>query len=39
MKPFELPHLAVGSPTQISVAGVLQIHTGNLLEAMRRVEA
>src|SRR6266481_5607971 len=39
MKLFELPHLAVGSPTQISVAGVLQIHTGNLLEAMRRVEA
>ena len=39
MKPFELPHLAVGSPTQISVAGVLQIHAGNLLEAMRRVEA
>src|ERR1700716_2394524 len=39
MKLFELPHLAIGSPTQIAVAGVLQIHAGNLLEAMRRVEA
>jgi hypothetical protein len=38
MELFQLPHLAIGSPTQISVAGVLQIHTGNLLEAMRRVE-
>src|SRR5260221_14374444 len=39
MKLFELPHLAIGSPTQIAVAGVLQIHAGNLLEAPRRVEA
>ena len=39
MKLFELPHLAIGSPTQIAVARVLQIHTGNLLEATRRVEA
>ncbi len=35
----ELPHLAVGSPTQIAVASVLQIHAGNLLETTRRVEA
>ena len=35
----ELPHLAVGAPTQIAVAGVLQIHTGDLLESTRRVEA
>ena len=39
MKLFELPHLAIGSPAQIAVAGVLQIHAGNLLEATRRVEA
>jgi hypothetical protein len=39
IKLFELPHLAIGAPTQISVAGVLQIHAGNLLEAMRRIEA
>src|SRR3979411_1896770 len=39
MKLFELPHLAIGSPTQIAVAGVLQIHAGNLLEATRRIEA
>src|ERR1700736_3934477 len=39
MKLFELPHLAMGSPTQIAVAGVLQIHPGDLLEATRRVEA
>src|SRR6267154_5251609 len=39
MKLFELPHLAISSPTQIAVAGVLQIHTGNLLEATRRIEA
>ena len=35
----ELPHLAIGSPAQIAVAGVPQIHMGNLLEATRRVEA
>src|ERR1700730_3545971 len=39
MKLFELPHLAISSPTQIAVAGVLQIHTGDLLEATRRIEA
>src|SRR6266404_1879264 len=39
MKLFELPHLAIGSPTKIAVAGVLQIHTANLLEATRRIEA
>ena len=36
---FELPRLAIGSPTQIAVACVLQIRTGNLLEATRRIEA
>ena len=36
---IELPHLAVGAPTQIAVAGVLHIHTGNLLETARLVEA
>src|SRR6266436_3900667 len=39
MKLFELPDLAIGSPTQIAVAGILQIRTGNLLEATRRIEA
>jgi hypothetical protein len=39
MKLFELAHLAIGSPTQIAGAGVLQIHTGDLLEATCRVEA
>src|ERR1700694_4285391 len=39
MELFELPYLPIGSPTQIAVAGVLQIHTGDLLEATRRVEA
>ena len=39
MKPFELPHLAFSSPTQIAVAGVLQIHAANLLETARCVEA
>src|SRR5260370_8977642 len=36
---LELPHVAIGSPAKIAVAGVLQIHTGDLLEATRRVEA
>src|SRR6267142_3913259 len=39
MELFELPHLAIGSPAQIAVAGVLQIQAGNLLEATRRIEA
>src|SRR3979409_480054 len=39
MQLFGCPPLATGSPTQIAVAGVLQIHTGNLLEAARRIEA
>src|SRR5882757_4314608 len=39
MKLFELPNLPIGSPTQIAVAGVLQIHSADLLEATRRVEA
>src|ERR1700738_5526150 len=39
MKLLELPYFAIGSPAQIAVAGVLQIHAGNLLEAARRVEA
>src|SRR4029077_6400684 len=34
----ELPHLAMGSPTQIAIAAVPQIHTGNLLETARRIE-
>src|SRR6202521_3015090 len=38
MKLFELPHLAICSPTQIAVAGVLQIRTGDLLEATRRIK-
>src|SRR3984957_13076441 len=39
MKLFELPHLAIGSPTQIVVTGVLQIHAGNLLETAGCVKA
>ena len=35
----ELPHLALGAPAQIAVAGVPPIHAGDLLEAARRVEA
>src|SRR5258708_27298304 len=35
----ELPHLAISSPAQIAVAGVLQIHPGNLLETTRGIEA
>ena len=34
-----MPHLALGAPTQIAVAGVPQIGLGNRLEATRRVEA
>ena len=36
---IELPHLAIGAPTQIAVAGVPQIGLGDRLEATRRVEA
>src|SRR5271165_4589432 len=36
---LELQHLPIGSPTQVTVAGVLQIHTCNLLETTRLVEA
>src|SRR6202043_4111717 len=39
IKPIKLPHLAIGSPAEIAVAGILQIHAGNLLEATRRIEA
>src|SRR5580658_5629356 len=39
MKLLELPHLAIGSPPQIAVAGVLQIHAGDLLESARGIEA
>src|SRR5258705_13144582 len=39
MKQFELPHLAISSPAQIAVAGLLQIHTGDLLEPPGGVEA
>ena len=35
----ELPHLAIGPPTLIAVAGFLQIHTGKLFEAAPGVEA
>src|SRR5271165_2421392 len=34
----ELPHLSIGSPAQIAVAGVLQIERGNLVEPARSVE-
>ncbi|CAB3810405.1 hypothetical protein LMG28614_07270 [Paraburkholderia ultramafica] len=36
---LELPYLAVGTPTQVAVARVLQIHPGNLLKTARRIEA
>ena len=36
---IELPHLPIGSPTQVAVAGVAQIHIRDLLEPTRRVEA
>src|ERR1700722_5177341 len=36
---IELPDLAIGSPAQIAVAGILQIHPGNLPEATRGIEA
>src|ERR1700733_6798908 len=39
MKLFELPHLSIGSPTQIAVARVPQIGMRKLFEATRRVEA
>src|SRR5262249_33877431 len=39
MKLIELPHLAIGPPTQIAVAGILQVHPSDLLEATGRVEA
>ena len=39
MKPIKLPHLAIGSPAEIAVAGILQIHAGNLLKAARSIEA
>src|ERR1700747_325025 len=34
----ELPHLPIGPPAQIAVAGVLQIERGNLVEPARSVE-
>ena len=34
----ELPHLAVGSPTQVAVAGVSKVEMRDLIEATRRVE-
>ena len=39
MKLLELPHLAVGSPAKIPVAGVAQIEMRDLLKATRGVEA
>jgi hypothetical protein len=39
MKLFELPHLAIGSPTLIAMPGVPQINASNLLETARRVKA
>src|ERR1700674_3450943 len=35
----ELPHLAIGSPTEIAVLGVPQIRMRDLLKTTRRVEA
>ncbi|CAB3810364.1 hypothetical protein LMG28614_07258 [Paraburkholderia ultramafica] len=35
----ELLYLAVGTPTQVAVARVLQIQPGNLLKTARRIEA
>ena len=39
MELFQLPHLAVGSPSKVAVARILQIHAGNFFEATRRIEA
>src|ERR1700733_15717517 len=39
LKLFELSSLAVGTPSQIAKARVLQMHAGNLLEVACRVEA
>ena len=39
MKLFELPHLAVGSPTLIAMPSVPQIRPSNLLETARRIKA
>src|SRR5262249_22831367 len=36
---LELPHLAIGSPTEVAVAGVPQIGIGDLMEASCRIEA
>ena len=38
MKLLELPHLTVGSPTKVRVAGIAQIEMRDLLKATRRVE-
>src|SRR5882762_9082480 len=35
----ELAHLAIGSPTQVTVSGVSQVELRDLLEAPARVEA
>src|SRR5262245_15685279 len=39
MELIQLPHLAIGAPTQITVARVPQVEMRDLLEATRRVEA
>src|SRR6516165_8959787 len=35
---IELPHLAVGPPTQITIPGVLQIRLGDRLKTARQIE-
>ena len=35
---LELPHLSVGSPTQVAVASLPQVQMCNVLESTRRVE-
>src|SRR5512134_228752 len=39
IEPIELPHLPVGSPANIAVAGVSEIYIRDLLEPTRRIEA
>ena len=39
MELIELPHLAIGAPTEVAVAGIPQIAMRDLLEAARRIEA
>jgi hypothetical protein len=39
MKLFELPHFAVGAPTQITVPGVSHVKMCNFVEVTQHVEA